>query len=465
MERNTQANKTPLNLKGLLIGNGWISPKDQYPAYLSYAYKRGLVKEGSDVAKQLEARQAACNAKLASPSNIHVDIGECEMILQDILALTQDKTAPFDERCVNMYDVRLRDSYSSCGMNWPPDLKTVTPYLRQRDVIEALHLNPDKNTGWQECSGAVSGAFRAYNSQPAVQLLPAILESVPVVLFSGAEDLICNHLGTEELIHNMQWNGGKGFELEEGTWAMRQDWTFEGQKAGIYQEARNLTYIMFYNSSHMVPFDFPRRSRDMLDRFMGVDIGSIGGTPGDSRLDGEKGPETSVGGHPNSTLAEAEEQTRLQQAKWAAYYRSGEVALILVLIGAGLWFYYVYRDRQRRGGYGGIGKRKHSLGVMMEGVRDVVSGGARLEAFRHKNRDLEASDFDEAELDRMDPKKARRQQETRDRERRERLQRSRDQDMAQERYSLGSISSEESQGDVGLANGNGRAHGNGTARP
>jgi len=29
-----------------------------------------------------------------------------------------------------MYDVRLRDSWPSCGMNWPPDLADVTPYLR-----------------------------------------------------------------------------------------------------------------------------------------------------------------------------------------------------------------------------------------------------------------------------------------------------------------------------------------------
>lgn len=34
------------------------------------------------------------------------------------------------EGCINMYDVRLRDTYPSCGMAWPPDLALVTPYLR-----------------------------------------------------------------------------------------------------------------------------------------------------------------------------------------------------------------------------------------------------------------------------------------------------------------------------------------------
>lgn len=239
-------------------------------------------------------------------------------------------------------------------------------------------------------------------------ILPTLLESgIPVTLFSGAEDLICNHVGTEELINNMVWSGGKGFEIAANTWAPRRDWTFEGEAAGIYQEARNLTYILFYNSSHMVPFDYPRRTRDMLDRFMGVDIGSIGGKPADSKIDGEKaGPETSVGGHPNSTVAQEAEVTRLQQAKWDAYYRSGEVALLVVIIAAGAWFWYVYKERARMKGYQGVWQGGSS--VVMDGVRDMVSGAGRLGSFAFQGglmgpkRDLEAADFDEAELGEMD---------------------------------------------------------------
>lgn len=32
--------------------------------------------------------------------------------------------------CVNNYDVRLTDTHPSCGMNWPPDLLEITPYLQ-----------------------------------------------------------------------------------------------------------------------------------------------------------------------------------------------------------------------------------------------------------------------------------------------------------------------------------------------
>lgn len=32
--------------------------------------------------------------------------------------------------CVNNYDVRLTDTHPACGMNWPPDLSDITPYLQ-----------------------------------------------------------------------------------------------------------------------------------------------------------------------------------------------------------------------------------------------------------------------------------------------------------------------------------------------
>jgi carboxypeptidase D len=439
LDRNKAGAKHPWQLKGMLIGNGWISPEEQYMAYLSFAYERGLVQRDSDVARRLESQQAICVKALnENGGKDHVDIGQCEQVLQEILRETQTMGPNGNSQCYNMYDVRLKDSYPSCGMNWPPDLANVTPYLRRPDVLDALHIAPGKRTGWTECNGAVGGAFRATNSVPSSQLLPDLIKEVPTVLFSGAEDLICNHIGTEELISNMQWNGGKGFELSPGTWAPRREWVFEGESAGFWQEARNLTYVLFNNSSHMVPFDYARRTRDMLDRFMGVDISSIGGIPTDSRIDGEKGLKTSVGGHPNSTAAEEAEQAKLEAAKWSAYYKSGEIVLVIVIIAAGAWGYYIWKDRRQRAGYKGLfgGETPMFLGRARENLR----GGMGLESFRHKrgNRDVEAADFDESELDELHV-------------------RTPTDDADRDRYSVGSASDDED----GEKHGNGHTNGKG----
>ncbi|KAI5784609.1 pheromone-processing carboxypeptidase KEX1 [Geopyxis carbonaria] len=349
LKRNKDAAKDRLwNLKGLLIGNGWIDPAPQYNSYLTFAYKHDILKKDSRMAKDLEKILTKCNEGLEAETEDHVENRFCEGVLTTLLKKTQHRNDKGQNVCWNMYDVRLEDSYPYCGMNWPPDLEQMTPYLRRDDVKQALHINADKSAAWVECAGAVTANFTARNSKPSIKLFPDILKEVPILLFSGDQDLICNHIGTEELIHNLEWNGGKGFELSPGNWAPREDWKFEGEPAGIYQTARNLTYVLFYNSSHMVPFDVPRRSRDMLDRFMEIDIASIGGHPADSRIAGEKGPLTSVGNHPNSTAAEQAQKQKLQEARWSAYYKSGELALVFVATAAVIWGIVIYRARRAR---------------------------------------------------------------------------------------------------------------------
>ena len=41
--------KLKVPLKGIAIGNGWMDARRQYPAYLDYAVKHGIVNEGTDV--------------------------------------------------------------------------------------------------------------------------------------------------------------------------------------------------------------------------------------------------------------------------------------------------------------------------------------------------------------------------------------------------------------------------------
>lgn len=43
-------------------------------------------------------------------------------------------------------------------------------------------------------------------------VLPGILEAgVPILMFAGAEDLICNYKGIERIVSGLEWNGEKGF--------------------------------------------------------------------------------------------------------------------------------------------------------------------------------------------------------------------------------------------------------------
>lgn len=45
-----KTNKLPhVNLKGIVMGNGWIDPQTQYKGYADFAYEKGLIKKGTPV--------------------------------------------------------------------------------------------------------------------------------------------------------------------------------------------------------------------------------------------------------------------------------------------------------------------------------------------------------------------------------------------------------------------------------
>jgi carboxypeptidase D len=176
------------------------------------------------------------------------------------------------EICLNVYDIRLVDDFPACGMNWPPDLTYVTPYLGRDDVKTVLHAT-EHVEAWTECRATVSSNLEMKKSPPSISLLPKLLESIPILLFSGDQDFICNHVGTERLIEALEWNGDKGFGvsnvcllyfrvelMERLCYRMKPNtkaapWKFNGTDAGEWTSERNMTYVkvtsifIFYPSS------------------------------------------------------------------------------------------------------------------------------------------------------------------------------------------------------------------------
>lgn len=74
-------------LQGLLIGNGWIDPYSQYPAYLTFALKSKLLKPNSDAEVKIRALVDECMKGLDARGGrdaVKVHEGNCESILSAI---------------------------------------------------------------------------------------------------------------------------------------------------------------------------------------------------------------------------------------------------------------------------------------------------------------------------------------------------------------------------------------------
>jgi len=85
--------------------------------------------------------------------------------------------------------------------------------------------------------------------------MPKILEKIPVLIFAGDQDLICNYVGLEASMQAMTWNGHTGFGVRLAyplrvfcqyltiqQTVQTQSWSVNNTPAGTWVSNRNLTY-------------------------------------------------------------------------------------------------------------------------------------------------------------------------------------------------------------------------------
>ncbi|KAG5220932.1 Cell death protease [Salix suchowensis] len=240
---------------------------------------------------------------------------------------------------------------------------TMTPNLPRPEVVKALHAEAHSEA-WVECRGAIHSAFNRRENNSSITILPSVIERIPVLIFAGDQDLICNHVGLEAMIQAMTWNGAKGLGVSALTSFLShasarispqvvqtQSWSVAGTPAGTWVSSRNLTYAKIFNASHMAPFDVPHVTHDMILRFMGVNFSAI--------IDGSAKIPSSVGTIMKPIFIENNEASKTptpvpgktpeqDKAMWEAYYNAGSAALVLVLIFLALGTFLWCRIRRRR---------------------------------------------------------------------------------------------------------------------
>lgn len=81
-------------------------------------------------------------------------------------------------------------------------------------MVTAIHADqvPGK---WVECKSRVHSEFTTRTSNSSITVLPRVLEKIPVMLFVGDQDLICNYVGVESMIQAMTWNGETGLGVRD----------------------------------------------------------------------------------------------------------------------------------------------------------------------------------------------------------------------------------------------------------
>ncbi|KAJ0399841.1 hypothetical protein ATCC90586_005383 [Pythium insidiosum] len=257
--QNSRANKARdliIQLRGIGIGNGWVHPMIQYD-YSDFAHGLGLVTFGQ--VRALKAEFAECRNALLSEKFLS---SSCFQNMNSILDGVKNRQAA-GSKVLNHYDVRqFVDDVGS----YPILRASVTSYLNQMTVREALHGNTDHSFRYRDCSDAVYDGLREFDGVSTLETVERLLQQgLRVLFYNGQWDMMCNHYATEKLLLYLNWNGSDAYQS-----AKKFTWSVPGRTdpGGFAQQGGNLTFLIIPGAGHMVPMDVPDVAAEMVARFI-----------------------------------------------------------------------------------------------------------------------------------------------------------------------------------------------------
>ncbi|KAJ7078454.1 alpha/beta-hydrolase [Mycena belliarum] len=146
-----------------------------------------------------------------------------------------------------------------------------TVFMNDEATRAALHAPTSKD--WVQSfqfpfGGSANGSFSDPSPKPMVFLSDlatnASARGVGIVFYSGNDDSLVAHRGTEVVIQNMTFGGIQGFTRKPAT-PFTDD---RGNFAGIIHQERNLTYALFKGAGHLVPNSVPEAAFVFVREFV-----------------------------------------------------------------------------------------------------------------------------------------------------------------------------------------------------
>jgi len=235
------------NLTGVAIGNGWVDPYEQYPAYADFAIENKLI--SSPTYYLLKGLYKGCQL-LISTGVWPIAFFECQLSSIPIMGIP---VFPF----FNLYDIRK-------GCDVPPlcyDFGNMDKFLAREDVQKELGVT---ERSWTSCDMIVHTFMLGdWIVDLSNEVLNVMKKGVKVLVYSGDKDFVCNWRGGEAWTHSLNWEKKEEFKTSE-----YKKWNLKGKDVGEYKLVDNLAFLRVYDAGHMVPMDQPEVSLKMLDELM-----------------------------------------------------------------------------------------------------------------------------------------------------------------------------------------------------
>jgi cathepsin A (carboxypeptidase C) len=250
--------KRNINLKSILVGNGLTDEFTQYAYYRPMACGDGGYPAVLDDAscQSMDNALPRCQSLIKSC----YDSGSAWSCVPATIYCNNAFIGPFQKTGRNVYDVRseCEDSGNLCYSA----LGYISEFLNREETREALGVEVD---GYDSCNFDVNRNFMFQGDwmQPIHHLVPDLIKKIPVLIYAGDADFICNWLGNQAWTEALEWDGHADFAKAEN-----KDLLLDDKAYGKVKSSGNFTFMQIFEAGHMTPMDQPEASSDFLNRWL-----------------------------------------------------------------------------------------------------------------------------------------------------------------------------------------------------
>ncbi|KIJ31431.1 hypothetical protein M422DRAFT_53358 [Sphaerobolus stellatus SS14] len=257
-----------------------FAPKSLDKAAVRAALSRTSVPKTSLSKRELsvrEERRSMLKRDLTGRANGTIDPTYQCFVLFELLDYAVNFTKPWSIG-ENFTDEEGFDVYSITDALDPEAPQDGSPFLNDPATRAALHAPTSKN--WtQGFNYPFENNPRNFQTpgtnqfgDPSVEPMAFLSElasnssakNISWVFYSGNDDLLVSHWGTELTIQNTSFGGKIGFTKQPSTPWFGDDGSF----AGIVHQERNITFVLFDKAGHLIPQWQPSRALTFVREFI-----------------------------------------------------------------------------------------------------------------------------------------------------------------------------------------------------
>lgn len=223
--------KPKINLKGLIIANGWVDPINQIN-FADYLYQYGMI--DSNGHKQFEEKQNQMTnlIKQRDFQNAFVKMEELlygsatikSSIYTNLTGLT------------NTANILKTDVYMA---RWT----SILEFLQRSDIRRAIHVGNNTLSVLGKAKEMLHSDFMV----SVADWVSELLSYYPILFYNGQYDLICAYPMTVNFLNHLQFSSANEYKTAE-----RHIWRVDNELAGYIKQAGNLTEVLVRDSGKLI---------------------------------------------------------------------------------------------------------------------------------------------------------------------------------------------------------------------